>query len=238
LDFDGTLAPIVADPGGARPLPEVFALLEELGARYALVAVISGRSIDFLLGALGRPNGVRLYGLYGLEWVGDEGELRVAEGAERWRDAVDAAVDRATREAPEGVGVEPKGLALGLHWRNAPEHEPWVRDFAAEQAPQSGLTVQEGRMALELRPPVNMDKGMVIEQLAPGHQAAAGFGDDLGDLPAFAALHRLGATGMEATCVAVVDGESPPEVAAAADLVVDGPIGAVALLRLLSEPRE
>jgi hypothetical protein len=40
----------------------------------------------------------------------------------------------------------------------------------------------------------------------------------------------LAAGGLAVAKVAVVDGESPPEVAARADLVVDGATGAVALL--------
>ena len=47
LDFDGTLSPIVADPVGARPWPGVPALLARLAARFALVAVISGRPAEF-----------------------------------------------------------------------------------------------------------------------------------------------------------------------------------------------
>jgi trehalose 6-phosphate phosphatase len=67
--------------------------------------------------------------------------------------------------------------------------------------------------------------------------AAAGYlGDDLGDLPAFAALDSASARrGMVAVKVAAVDGESPPEMAAAADLVVDGPKGALGVLGWLAE---
>jgi len=48
---------------------------------------------------------------------------------------------------------------------------------------------------------------------------------------------RLAAGGAEVLRVAVGDAESPPEVLAAADLVVDGPAGAATLLRrLLGDP--
>jgi hypothetical protein len=47
-DFDGTLSPIVADPELAEPLPGIAPLLEELARRYRVVAVVSGRPIDFL----------------------------------------------------------------------------------------------------------------------------------------------------------------------------------------------
>ncbi len=55
LDFDGTLAPIVDDPGQARPLEGLVASLQDLARRYRLVAVLSGRPIDFLVPCC-RPN--------------------------------------------------------------------------------------------------------------------------------------------------------------------------------------
>ena len=67
LDFDGTLSAVVVDPTGARPLPGVPALLAELAAAFALVAVISGRPTAFLADVLEAPPGVTLVGLYGLE---------------------------------------------------------------------------------------------------------------------------------------------------------------------------
>ena len=73
---------------------------------------------------------------------------------------------------------------------------------------------------------------------APGplrHLAA--FGDDIGDLPAFAALGDLAAASSEpldVVRVAAVDRESPAEVAARADLTVRGATGAVELLGALA----
>jgi trehalose 6-phosphate phosphatase len=64
--------------------------------------------------------------------------------------------------------------------------------------------------------------------------AGACFGDDVGDLPAFAALGELGQAGVSVARVAVVHGETPPEVSAAADLTVEGQEGALALLALLA----
>jgi trehalose 6-phosphate phosphatase len=65
--------------------------------------------------------------------------------------------------------------------------------------------------------------------------AACFFGDDLGDLTAFSALDRLAVKGTAGVRVAVGDDESPIEVLAAADLVVDGPSEACRVLRALAE---
>jgi trehalose 6-phosphate phosphatase len=227
LDFDGTLSPIVADPVGARPWPGVPDLLTRLADRFALVAVISGRPVDFLRQALDSPAGVMLVGLYGLGQVGPD--------VGPWEAVVAAAAAEARAEAPPGVYVEPKGFTVTLHWRNAPEADGWAASFAAGQERGRGLRVFPGRMSLELRPPVDVDKGTVVRALAPGMRALAVVGDDLGDLPAFAAAAELGAAGVIAVRVAVVDEESDPAVAEQADLVVRGPAGAVALLEELAQ---
>jgi trehalose 6-phosphate phosphatase len=236
LDFDGTLSTIVDDPVGARPLPGVPALLAELASEFALVAVISGRPTAFLRDVLDTPTGVELVGLYGLE------RALVASGdAETWAAVIDAVVAEARAGAPTGVYVEPKGLTVTLHWRHAPEARGWVEAFVAQMASTRGLAVHSGRMELELRPPVQVDKGTVVHQLASelGERLrhVAVFGDDLGDLPAFEAATRLGtpAAPVVALRVAAVDGESPEAVAEAADLSVHGAAGAVALLRDLSD---
>ena len=76
-DFDGTLAPIVAEPETARPLPGVTDVLAVLAARYRLVAVASGRPAAFLVEHLDVP-GLERWGSYGLEWVDADGTVRVA----------------------------------------------------------------------------------------------------------------------------------------------------------------
>ena len=49
-----------------------------------------------------------------------------------------------------------------------------------------------GRMAVELRPPVPVDKGTTVAELVDAARRSPVFaGDDAGDLPAFAALARL-----------------------------------------------
>ncbi len=241
LDFDGTLAAVVADPRAARPLPGVPALLGELAGVFALVAVVSGRPTAFLADALGEPGGVVLAGLYGLEQA-----LRGPEH-DAWAAVIESVVAEARAEAPDGVYVEPKGLTVTLHWRRAPEQRTWVLAFAERQQDAHGLAVHQGRAERELRPPVHVDKGTVVRSLVAEHDerpgaaallAVAAFGDDMGDLPTFAALGELrGPDGhrLHTARIAAVDAESPAEVAAAADVRVEGATGAVELLWRLAD---
>jgi trehalose 6-phosphate phosphatase len=238
LDFDGTLAAIVDDPVAARPLPGVTDLLARLAAHLGLVAVISGRPASFLQSVLVSPTGVRLIGLYGLEEVGGDGRRILAPGAAPWEAVITDVVALARATAPAGIYVEPKGLTMTLHWRNAPGEADWVSAFVAQQSEARGLAVHSGRHELELRPPLAVDKGSVVRRLAAGFDAVAAFGDDIGDLPAFDALAELSTTGVAVARVAAVDAESPAVVADRADLVVEGPAGAVALLERLAQAWE
>jgi trehalose 6-phosphate phosphatase len=134
--------------------------------------------------------------------------------------------------------VELKGPAVAIHWRRAPEAAAWAEAFARDWASRTGLLLQPGRLALELRPPLAIDKGHVVERLASSCTAACFVGDDAGDLPAFSALDRLAAAGATVVKVAVADRESPPALVAAADLVVADPLEALALLGRLAAAAE
>jgi trehalose 6-phosphate phosphatase len=235
LDYDGTLAPIVDDPAAARPLPGLRGLLIRLAGRFAVVAVISGRPVSFLIEALEAPTGVRLFGIYGMEETAPDGSVRVAAPAEPWRPVVADVADRALSSAPPGIEVERKGLTVTLHWRRHPDAGGWAQAFGTTEAARSGLVVQPGRMALELRPPVAVDKGTVVAGLARGLASAAYVGDDAGDLPAFATLGKLAANGTAVARVAVADPEGPAALAAAADVVLADPAAVLRVLARLAD---
>jgi trehalose 6-phosphate phosphatase len=235
VDFDGSLARIVEHPDDARPLPEVPDVLVGLVARYGVVAVVSGRGTEFLSAHL-PVSGLVLAGLYGTEVVRD-GAREVDARVLAHRDAIERAADEADARLP-GILVERKqGLSVTLHWRKAPDRADEVRAVARELAARHGLEApQRGRMSVELRPPVPVDKGIAVERLVAGCRVAAFAGDDAGDLPAFDALDRLVATGRldRAVRIGVRSTEAPAEVVDRADLVVDGPDDLLAFLRALT----
>lgn len=230
LDFDGTLSPIVPVAQEARPLPGTSEALIALAQRYAVVAIVSGRPVAFLGEHL--PAGVERHGLYGLEAVVD-GELVVPPGADSWRTVVDEVVAAARAEGPPGLDVEHKGLSLTLHYRRQPRLADAALRWAELAADRSGLELRRAKMSLELHPPVAVDKGTVVQARAAGMTAVAYIGDDEGDLPAFAALDHLAAGGVVTVKVAVRTAETSGALLARADIRVDGPEGALALLREL-----
>jgi trehalose 6-phosphate phosphatase len=240
VDFDGTLAPIVDDPDQARALPGAAELLARLAERYGRVVVVSGRPLAYLAEHLGPAAGAtEMVGLYGLERSTAAGDRSVIDsGAASWRPAVEGVARRADAAVPVGVHVERKGLAVTLHFRDAPELGPWVERFAAAEAGRSGLAAHPGKMSWELRPPVRTDKGTVVTELAGGLGAVCYVGDDRGDLPAFEALVRLAGHGVRTLAVAVGGPETPPELMAAADLIVADPAAVLAFLSILDRPAD
>jgi trehalose 6-phosphate phosphatase len=235
VDFDGSLAPIVPDPATARVLPAARAALARLVRVIGTIGVVSGRPVSFLVDALGL-DGLLYVGQYGLERYVD-GEVVVDERVGPWVDAVARAADEAAAGLP-GLLIERKGtVAVTVHWRSDPERGPEAIAWAEEIASRLGLQAPvRGRMAVELRPPVPVDKGTTVAALARGASVAAFAGDDAGDLPAFAALRELVRAGdlEHAVSIGVASPESPPEVGEA-DVVVDGPVGLAALLEALAD---
>lgn len=238
VDFDGSLARVVDDPRAARPLPQSVDALRRLVRVIGLVAVVSGRPVSFLRRTL-PVDGLVLAGLYGMERLVD-GEVIVAEAVEPYLGAAEEAAADAERVLP-GLYVERKGeIACVIHWRTAPDREDEALTLGREVAVHHGLVAHPGRMSLEIRPPVDLDKGTTLESLTTGMSAVLFAGDDTGDLAAFDALHRLERDGgiRYGLRIGVVSPEAPPELLERADERVDGPEELAVLLRGLADAVE
>lgn len=230
VDFDGSLSPIVDLPDAALALPRAIDALRRLAGSMGRVGIVSGRPVDFLVEQVDIP-GLVVAGLYGMELL-VRGERRVDPRVVSYAEAVAAAADEADVRLP-GVIVERKsGLSVTLHWRTAPDQADEVVAVAAELARRYGLAELPTRSAIELRPPVAIDKGTAIDVLVEGYAVGAYAGDDTGDLPAFAALGRAAADGRidRAVRIGVKSNEMPPALPAAVDGLVDGPAGLADLL--------
>jgi trehalose 6-phosphate phosphatase len=217
LDVDGTLAPIVARPEDARVPDEMRQELARLASRYALVACVSGRP-----GA----DVARLVDVTGVAIVGEHG-LELAPEARLWADRI--------AKFASGVDwpAERKPLSVSFHFRRA-DDEAAARAYLTrveDAARAEGLLPRWGRMVLEVRPPVRADKGTAVAELVRRAAVTRGLyaGDDTTDLDAFAGLDGL-ELGVR---VAVASPEAPRALLDAADVVVEGTDGVLALLRAL-----
>jgi trehalose 6-phosphate phosphatase len=224
FDFDGTLAPIRDDPDEVQPAPGVLDAITDLATRVRRVTLVSARPVDFLRSRFpGVP--LTLHGLYGLESQYEPGRTVSYPPALPYADIIAELAGHAERELPADVLVEFKRLSVALHYRSAPELRDTVHAWAEKQARRHGLREQEGRMVIELKPSVQRDKGSVVAEEIEGFSCAWYFGDDLGDLTAFRALaaHQAADHDFLGVRVAVGNPETGAQVAAAADLHLDGP---------------
>lgn len=232
----------MAEADDARPLEGALEVLHSLARRLGLVAVVSGRPASFLyerleLARYASP--LRAVGLHGLEEARADGSVVVRPEAAAWRPALAAARDELAGAVAPGIVVEDKGLGVTVHWRVAAA-EPGA-DGAAVAAQATALVqavagrlelvARPGRASVELVAPVGVDKGTVVRELCGPLARAAYLGDDDGDRFAFEALDELGsARGLDGWKIAVASSEVPERLVAAADVVLDGPAAAVALL--------
>ena len=218
LDVDGTLAPIVPRPEEARVPESTREALRRLVGRYTLVACVSGR-----------PSSVakEIVGVDGIRYAGEHG-LELAPGAEEWTERL-AAFARNV----EWPAEKRKQLTLSFHFRTTRDEQA-ARTYlrgVADRALQEGLRPRWGRKVLEIRPPLDADKGTAVRQLLDeaALRRALYAGDDATDLDAFRALDGLDV----AVRVAVSSAEAPIDLGRAADLVVAGPAALADLLRQL-----
>jgi trehalose 6-phosphate phosphatase len=239
LDFDGTLSEIVHIPSEARPVDGAPEVLQALTRRFAVVAVVSGRSAGQLLEWLG-PD-IEIWGVHGAERT-ESGRVVLSRRAERYSglmSKVRAEAEERLRELDlPGVILEDKGVMIGLHFRAAEDPQRAARvldELARDLADEHGLLRAGGRLAYELRPPEEFSKRSVVLDRARAENlnAAAFLGDDKVDLPGFDALDLLDEEGAVTMRVAVDSDEAPPVLLERADLVVAGPPGALAFLRSL-----
>jgi trehalose 6-phosphate phosphatase len=241
LDIDGTLAPIVRHATDAHVPEATRSLLIEIAKRYRVVGCVSGRRA-----AIAR----QIVSIGTIAYVGNHGGELLRPGATRpevdpelaaWTERVRRFAARAYTAEHQRIRVrsEDKDAIAAFHWRGAPDEAAAAAavEEIARSALEEGLAVHWGRKVLEVRPPVDLDKGLGIATLLHGQPVTVALyvGDDTTDLDAFRGLRSLVREGALTTaiCAAVSSDEAPPELAAEADLLLDGTAGVRGLLEAL-----
>ena len=181
-DYDGTLAPIVGDPSAAVPYDPAVDALADL-ARHAGVGsvIISGRSVDTLLGFVGARAGIELIGDHGARLVGtDPTAARTVGEVTKELEAI--------AEKFEGASVEPKPLGAAFHYRHVAQSEA-AADAARTVGARDDVRVLEGKKVVEIMVG-HGDKGSAISQVRTrnDYERVVFFGDDVTDEDVFAVL--------------------------------------------------
>jgi trehalose 6-phosphate phosphatase len=242
LDIDGTLAPIVEHASEASVPEATRQLLIAITKRYGLVACVSGRRASEAR-AMVSIGAISYLGTHGAEllragWTEARLDPRLEEWARRIREFADLQDTTALRRSR--VRIEDKGAILGFHWRGAPDQDAAraAVDQIAATAQRSGLVTHWGRKVMEVRPPVQIDKGAGVRGLLAEAdvEMAIYIGDDTTDLDAFRAITDLRDAGELRLAIRVGVGseDGPPEILTEADLVVQGTDGVRELLAILA----
>lgn len=241
-DIDGTISPIAATPSDAFLLPGAAEALSTICAHGIRVVAISGRAA---------ADARRLVGLPELDYAGNHGfELMTAKGHVIAEDV--AAASTSVKAAlgdlialsdalPTGLVIEDKTFTGSVHYRltkNPDASAIVLKAVLSDIAARHGLLLTEGRLVYELRPRLDINKGVFVmnDVRLQGIRTAAFLGDDITDLDGFRALRVLTESGelLASASVGVRAPESPERLLVESDVLVDGVTGMVAELQLFA----
>lgn len=197
LDYDGTLAEITAEPSLATPLDGVPESLMRIAAESARVAVaiVTGRRIEEVKALLGVEQGLFYSGLHGMELRYPDGRVASSKEAAERAHELDALRNWLAHNVPSqrGFRVEDKGLAIGLHYRQADPGEAAVlaenfARFVAAGLP--GLRVLRLKMLIEALPRMasKAEAIVALREARRDPHVTVFIGDDATDEDAFGVL--------------------------------------------------
>jgi len=210
LDYDGTLTPITQSPSQAALSQENRELIEHL-VKIPLyqVVVISGRTLAEVK---------RMVGVEGVLYIGNHG-WEIEGSAMHFESLIPVQVSSMMEKIKyelitqlcdiQGAFVEDKGVTLSVHYRMVAQDKEFLvrRIFEHICMPyrrQNMIKVHAGKKVLELRPPVEWDKGKAALWLLRKQEILKGkgnvlpvyIGDDTTDEDAFEALKNKGITAL------------------------------------------
>jgi len=210
LDFDGTLAPIAETPDKAIIPKETSELLRQLSKMPSCkVAIVSGRALKDISKRVGLKNIVYV-GNHGFEIKGPKIDFK-SQVPYLYRKALEKIKDKLTKRlsSVKGVIIEDKGFSLSVHYRLA-DKKDIVRiknEFYSTllfYEVHDDVKVRTGKLVLEIRPPVEWDKGKVVLWLLARRKFVLRakkikvlpiyIGDDATDEDAFGSLKGRGMT--------------------------------------------
>lgn len=179
FDFDGTLAPIVADRDGAAMRPTTRACLAELSRLYPIV-VISGRGQADVHRRLNGTGVCDVVGNHGIEpW---KATARLKEEVRRWLPVLHERLF-----SMRGVKIEDKGFSVAIHYRQSREKKRAQAAIHEAALELGDIRVIGGKQVVNFLPLGAPHKGLALERERRGHgcDTAIYVGDDETDEDVF-----------------------------------------------------
>ena len=182
FDFDGTLAPIVADRSAARMRARTRRLFRQVARLYPS-AVISGRGLRNIQPRLKGIKLACIIGNHGAEWTGDRGSRHTLRNTvRRWRGVLQERLG-----AVRGVEIEDKELSLTVHFRKTRDRRKAEAAIRRASRGLPGARAMGGKCIVNILPARSPDKGIAFRQIRKklGGTAALYVGDDVTDEDVF-----------------------------------------------------
>ena len=237
VDVDGTIAPFVSTPAEATVSPAVRRALSALAGEVSVVA-LTGRDTAAARRVVGVTE-IAYAGNHGMEWW-EDGTATVEPLAQPYVGRIHrlaAHLGSAMADEP-GVLLEDKGPSLAVHYRLATDPAAVRERVLAVLGGPGGagdLLVREGKMLIEVLPPVAINKGTAIARTVERRALASVLvlGDDTTDVDAFETVRDLRDGGAVEALAVAVSGDAPEALLAAADYRLADPAAVETLLTWL-----
>lgn len=225
FDIDGTLSRLQRDPAESFISPRVRGAVHTL-SRTTHVVLLTGRGVPDARRIVGL-DGVTYSGNHGLEWHRDGKDWVIPE-AEPYVEMIHEVAEEAAVGLCDltGLYIEDKGPSLTFHYRQSDDRvavRTAIDAFVGENPIAKGLKRAEGKMAIELRPPLDVSKGTVVELTVAELEleTALVLGDDVTDVDAFLTVQRLREAGKVAgAAIGVFSSGTPNLVRDSADYML------------------
>ncbi len=232
VDIDGTLSALVPDPAAAVVVPRCRAALRRLAPHVDVLCVLTGRPADVAWRMVGIDRALYV-GNHGLD-LWRQGELLRPAGIESHLPRVARALEQLRLELANVADIifEEKGIGFAIHFAAVPERQPTILDAVQRIAFRHELVVHVRRSHVEVRAPLEGDKGTALRSVAETHglKGIVVMGDDEVDGTAFRAA-REHADSTEGSALIVTVGDL---MRGEADIALDRPLDAGDLLAELA----
>jgi len=239
-DVDGTISQTAPTPQQAKISPLCHYYLSNLCHHLALVAAISGRPAMEVKNMI-KIEGMVYIGNHGLErWAGGRSEF--SKDVQDYFGIIKTVIEELTPLLSiEGISIENKGVTATIHYRLC--HEPQLakrRILAAieDSSQAKRLRIIQERMAVDLLPPVEVNKGTAILDLIREYNLQGGIclGDDLTDVDAFRAIHAAcHGLDFQGFAIGITSQEMPKKLVEEADFILEGVNDVERFLKWLSQ---
>lgn len=208
LDYDGTLTPIVNNPGDAKPLPGFIKLLEKSKSKKTIISIVSGRDIKDLFKLLEKADtsAINLAGSHGSDII-----FSPASGKKNKTRSFSAKEISTIRHLKKSVSlhlckipnsrIEEKPYSFAFHYRDTPAEELYkideIIDLLKQEQKEHDFKYIIMKKVIEVMPK-KQSKGAVIKKIIQSYIASGNnkdslkylilcIGDDVTDEDLFAA---------------------------------------------------